>query len=144
MWEEWKEGGSERGRKREGGGNGGIIGEYGFQSCVIFLWSWETYSSLEIKQCGAFYVLRPQWMKELRFPAAACSMSSEELEQLSLSLSTSLSILLSPVSPILAINLLRQLLEVSLDFAWFSGSCSSPLISLQMISFALTVKMAYC
>lgn len=31
MWEEWKEGGRE-----VEGGNGGIIGEYGFQSCVIF------------------------------------------------------------------------------------------------------------
>lgn len=83
-------------------------------------------------------------MKELRFPAAACSVSSEELEQLSLSLSTSLSALLSAVFPVLAINLLCQLLEVRLDFAWFSGSRSSPLISPQMVSFAVTVKMAHC
>lgn len=37
VWEEWKK--VERGRKRggvEGGGNGGIIGLYSFQSCVFF------------------------------------------------------------------------------------------------------------
>lgn len=45
-------------------------------------------------------------MKELRFPAAACSVSSEELEQLSL----------SAVCPVLAFNLLRQLLEAGMDF----------------------------
>lgn len=58
-------------------------------------------------------------MKELRFPAADCSVSYEELEQLSLSQSTSLSGFLSTVSPILAINLVCQLLDVSLEFAWF-------------------------
>lgn len=50
-------------------------------------------------------------------------------------LSTSLSFLS------LATKLLRQLLEVSVDFG---GSRSSPLISLQMLSFAVTVKTAHC
>lgn len=131
------EGRRERGRNK--GRNGGIIEEYGFQSCVIFLWSCETYSSLQIKRYGAFYVLRPQWVKELRFPAADCSVSSEELEQrLSVLLAHALS--LFTVSPVLAVKLLCQLLEVNWDFAWFCGSCLNPLIRLQMISSALTVK----
>lgn len=65
-------------------------------------------------------------MKELRFPAAACFVSSEELEQHSLSLSTSVSVFLCIVPPVLAIYLLCQLLEVSLGFAWFSERHSSP------------------
>ena len=55
-------------------------------------------------------------MKELRFPAAACSVSPEELKLLSLSLSTSLSFFFSTVYPALAKNLLPQLLEISPDF----------------------------
>lgn len=53
--------------------------------------------------------------EELRFPAAACSVSPEELKELSLSLSTSFSFFLLTVSPVLAIKLLCQL-EDSLDF----------------------------
>lgn len=49
-----------------------------------------------------------------------------------------------PSVPGAAINLLHQLLDVGLDFAWFSGRRSSPLISLQMISSALTVEKEDC
>lgn len=56
-------------------------------------------------------------MKGLRFPAAACFVSSDELVQHSLSLATSFSVFLCTVPPGLAIDLLCQLLEVSLDFA---------------------------
>lgn len=109
MWEEWREGG-ERGRKK------GNNWEYGFQSCVIFFMK---YSSLEIKQCGAFYVLRPQWMKELRFPAAACSVSSEDLKNsfflVSVYLSFIPSLQFSPSS-------CWKSVWTSL---WFSGRCSS-------------------
>lgn len=79
-------------------------------------------------------------VNELRFSAAACFVSSEGFEQLSLSLSTSL-FLLSP-SPGFTSKLLCQLLELGLGFARFNGS--RPLISLQMLSSAVTVRMAHC
>ena len=81
-------------------------------------------------------------MKELRFPAVDCSVSSEELEQISPSLSFFLMLSLFTVCPVLAIKLLCQLLEISWDFAWFCGSQLSPLIRMQMSS-ALTVEMAH-
>ena len=49
MWEERR---LERLKKR--GSNGQIIEEYDFKSRAILFWSWETYSSLEIKRCGLF------------------------------------------------------------------------------------------
>lgn len=134
MWEERR---LERLKKR--GSNGQIIEEYDFKSCAILFWSWETYSSLEIKRCGLFCVFRHQWIKELRFPTAAYFVSSEDLKQWSCSLSTSLSAFLPTVPPDLAIYLLSQSVRTLLGVV---KDIQIWLTSPQMVSLALTVKMS--
>lgn len=58
MWEGWKLGVKEV--EKEGVGNGEIIGEYGFQKLCYFFYKAERCIQVEIKRCGAFYVLSPQ------------------------------------------------------------------------------------
>lgn len=87
------------------GSDGQIIGESSFQSHFLF-WSPETYSRDKIKGCGPFHVFKPRWMKKLRFPTAACFLSSEEHKRPYLPFGT--------VAAIMAVYLLSQLLEVRL------------------------------